>query len=161
MNFKFYQDTNGSYFCEYSDGNQPADFLQTSCIDIDECDTQHVPMVCLLTLGGIWVMLTGHMTSLTSLVVTVLVKNLLVFVLILVKVTVQANVSLSVTTMRVNGNYVMMAMLVNTTLMVLSLHNALLKLVISVEFHQIVVPFVSVMIVPMLELSLFSQMAKI
>ena len=70
MNFKFYQDTNGSYFCEYSDGNQPADFLQTSCIDIDECDTQHVPMVCLLTLGRIWVMLTDHMTSLMSLVVS-------------------------------------------------------------------------------------------
>ena len=125
MNFKFYQDTNGSYFCEYSDGNQPADFLQTSCIDIDECDTQHVPMVCLLTLGRIWVMLTGHMTSLTSFVITVLVKNplrsLVVSVLILIKVTVQAIVNLLMTIMRVNGNYVMMEMLVNTTLMMLVL----------------------------------------
>ena len=43
-------------------------------------------------------MLTDHMTSLMSLVVTVLVKNLLVFVLILVKVTGQANVNLLMTT---------------------------------------------------------------
>ena len=32
------QDTDGSYFCECSHGNEPADFLQTSCVDIDECD---------------------------------------------------------------------------------------------------------------------------
>ena len=78
-------------------------------------------------------MLTDLMTSLVSLVVTVHVKNpstsLIVSVLILIKVTVRANVNLLMTTMWLNGNYAMMEMLVNTTLMVPSFHNALLKLV--------------------------------